>query len=440
MSSKIIIKNVLLKQNTEQPMTCTLHIVNNTISILMDSLAENHNQCMVFDAQNCLALPSFVDMQVHLRAPGQEEKEDLYTGTKAAAKGGYTHVACMPNTRPTLDNEQYIQWINQEVKNKNTYAHVYPIAAMTENIAGKKIADFDLYKRLGVLAITDDGYGVQDDALMDKIFEQAKEKNLIVMQHCEYEHLSNKRSFHQGKFTKKLNIAGYPSSAEYKMIERDLRLVEKYQTPYHILHLSTKEGVELVRIAKKKRLPVTCEVTPHHLILCDEDIKEPYADYKMNPPLRGAEDRQALQMALADGTIDIVSTDHAPHTQEEKKREYDLAPFGIIGLEFAWPLLYTELYFKNKISLSRLIDAFSTKAREIFHVPHSGLNKGNSAQITLIANTYTKKTSTAELYSKSINTPFLNRELQGWPVLTIWDGKITFLDESFWRNKYVQYN
>ena len=260
------------------------------------------------------------------------------------------------------------------------------------------------------------------------------------MQHCEYEYLSHKRSFHEGVFTDRHHFAGYPSSAEFRMIERDLKLVERYQVPYHVLHLSTKEGVELVRQAKAKGLPVTCEVTPHHLLLCDEDIREPFANYKMNPPLRGADDRQALQKGLADGTIDIISTDHAPHTREEKERPHDLAPFGIIGLEFAWPLLYTELYLKHIVSFSRLLDAFSIKARNIFGLPQYPIANGVKAHLTLIAPEYSKVASVNELCSKSMNTPFLGRELKGWPVLTIWDGRITYKDEIFWRKQYVSHN
>lgn len=434
MNKKIILKNVLLQKNSEQFTSCDLCIENGKISFLNQNYKINPSD-IIYNSKDCLALPSFIDMQVHLRAPGQEEKEDLYTGTKAAAKGGYTHVACMPNTRPTLDNEKYISWINQEVSEKKTFSHVYPIAAMTENIAGKIIADYKTFKRLGVIAITDDGFGVQDDVIMEQVFIKAQQNDLQLMQHCEYEHLSHKASFHEGVFTRKNNLPGYPSAAEYEMIERDLKLLEKYPVPYHVLHLSTKEGVELVRAAKKKGLPVTCEVTPHHLLLCDENIKEPFAQYKMNPPIRGREDQQALQRGLADGTIDIVSTDHAPHTIEEKNRPFDLAPFGIIGLEFAWPLLYTELYLKNKITLARLTEAFSLKAREIFHLPKNAIDQNEIANITLIAPDYQKIANQNELCSKSSNTPFLGSHLKGWPVLTMWEGNITYQDQNFWGDQ-----
>ncbi len=434
MNKKILIKNVLLHKNSEHKNNCDIIIENAKINLASTSTVAPDG-ALVFNAKNCMALPSFIDMQVHLRAPGQEEKEDLQTGTKAAAKGGYTHVACMPNTRPTLDNEKYISWIHRQVQDKKTFAHIYPIAAMTENIAGKVLANYEAFKKMGVIAITDDGYGVQDDLVMEDIFKKAHEHNLILMQHCEYEHLSNKASFHEGIFSREKKLVGYPSSAEYKMIERDLKLVEKYRVPYHVLHVSTKESIDLVKAAKAKGLPVTCEVTPHHLLLCDEDIKQPYAQYKMNPPLRGKDDRLALQVALADGTIDIVSTDHAPHTTVEKNREFDLAPFGIIGLEFAWALLYTNLYLKDKISLERLIEAFSYKAREIFSLPIASINNNQTANLTLIAPQYKKLAKKEELYSKSNNTPFLGFELSGWPVLTIWDGDITYQDDTFWRNQ-----
>lgn len=436
MQNKILIKNVLLQNSTEHSSACDILISNGIIADITKphqiSTADT-----VIDGKHCVALPSFIDMQVHLRAPGQEEKEDLKTGTLAAAKGGYTHVACMPNTRPTLDNEKYIKWINQEVENRFTSAHIYPIAAMTENIAGKKIANYQTFKNLGVLAITDDGFGVQDDQVMEEVFQQAKKHQLILMQHCEYEHLSNKASFHEGVFTRKNNLHGYPSAAEYKMIERDLKLVEKYHVPYHVLHLSTKEGLELIKEAKKKNLPVTCEVTPHHLLLCDEDIIQPYSQYKMNPPLRGAHDREALQAGLADGYIDIVSTDHAPHTVEEKNKTFELAPFGIIGLEFAWPLLYTELYLKKKISFERLVDAFSYRARKIFNLPVTKVAKGETANLTFIHPHLLKEASKSELYSKSSNSPFLGKNLMGWPVLTLWNGIITFQDQKIFGDSHV---
>lgn len=436
MQKKILIKNVLLQKTAEQFSCCDIFIKNGIISKI-SAPDQNSKLEYTIDGTNCLLLTSFIDMQVHLRSPGQEEKEDLKTGTLAAAKGGYTHVACMPNTKPTLDNEKYITWINSEVQNHLTSAHIYPIAAMTENIAGKKIADYHKFKQLGVIAITDDGFGVQDDMVMEEVFLKAKLNDLILMQHCEYEYISNKASFHQGKFTEKNKLPGYPSSSEYKMIERDINLVEKYNVPYHVLHLSTKEGLEMVKVAKQKGLPVTCEVTPHHLLLCDEDIREPYAQFKMNPPIRSAEDRAALQEGLALGIIDIVSTDHAPHTKVEKMRPFDLAPFGIIGLEFAWPLLYTELYLKKKITLERLVDAFSTRARNIFKLPLTKIQVGAVANLTLINPNLNKLASENELYSKSSNTPFIGRNLSGWPILTLWNGNITFQDTNLSGEKHV---
>lgn len=439
MFKKIVLKNVLLQEDGEL-LTCKdIQIENGIISQIADKI-ETSDSHLVFNGNKNLLLPSFIDMQVHLRSPGQEEKEDLKSGTLAAAKGGYTHVACMPNTKPRLDNEKYIKWINQEVKNHSTSAHVYPIAAMTENIEGKVIANYQLFKDLNVIAITDDGFGVQDDAVMEKVFQQAKKHDLTLMQHCEYEHLSNNASFHQGVFTKKNNLPGYPSQAEYQMIERDLRLVEKYRVPYHVLHLSTKEGLEMVKQAKMKGLPVTCEVTPHHLLLCDEDIKEPFSQYKMNPPIRGKEDRHALQEGLSLGIIDIVSTDHAPHTKEEKMRPFELSPFGIIGLEFAWPLLYSELYLKKKISLDRLVDAFSIRARKIFNLPITKIQVGQVANLTIINTHENYVADESQLLSKSHNTPFLGKILSGWPILTLWNGIITFQHSTYFGDKNVKSN
>lgn len=425
MNKRIVLKNVFLDKTTKGDVA-----IENGIISEIATLIQKKESDFTISIPHTMLLPSFIDMQVHLRSPGQEEKEDLYTGTNAAAKGGYTHVACMPNTKPRLDNEQDLCIILDSVKNRTTKAHIYPIAAMTKGLEGKTLADYELFEKLGLIAITDDGFGVQDDEVMNQVFCEAKKHRLHLMQHCEFEHLSNGASFHEGIFTKNNSMKGYPSSAEYKMIERDLLLVEKHETPYHVLHVSTKEGVELVKQAKNKNLPVTCEVTPHHLLLCDEDIKEPWANYKMNPPIRSKQDREALVKALADGIIDIVSTDHAPHTSEEKNRSFELAPFGIIGLEFAWPLLYTHLYLKGKITLERLKDAFSFKARNIFNLPMNTLKVGDVANLTLI-DMHTEKIATIdELCSKSKNTPFLGEKLKGWPVLTLWMGNITYFDQS----------
>lgn len=433
MLKNILLKNVVSHENLKSPID--VYIQNGRIENISTKIDPKANDYIIH-ADGAILMPSFVDMQVHLRSPGQEEKEDLYSGTKAAAKGGYTHVACMPNTKPRLENESELFQILNSVQQKKTLAHIYPIAAMTKGLEGKQVANFDLYQKMGLIGVTDDGFGVQDDLVMEQIVIEAKKRNLFLFQHCEFDEISAGASFHEGVFTKKLNLKGYPSSAEYKMIERDLSLIRKYRTPYHVLHLSTKEGIDLVKKAKAENLPVTCEVTPHHLLLCDEDIKEPYADYKMNPPLRSFQDKIALQMALSDGTIDIISTDHAPHTVEEKAKFYEFAPFGIIGLEFAWPLLYTHLYLNKIVTLERLIDAFSIRPRKIFNIPSTVIAVGALANLTLIHPQRKKIASKNELCSKSMNSPFLGYELTGWPIATIWDGQITYQDKSYKGNEH----
>lgn len=435
MKRSILLKNVVAHDNLLNPIDV---LIENGKIAKIDSNLSFTSEHTVIHAEGAILIPSFIDMQVHLRSPGQEEKEDLITGTKAAAKGGYTHVACMPNTKPRLENESELSQILNSVSQKKTLAHIYPIAAMTKGLEGKEVANFELYKRLNLIGVTDDGFGVQDDEVMEEIVKNAKKYNLYLFQHCEFDSISDGASFHAGYFTKKHHFKGYPSTSEYKMIERDLNLIRKYNTPYHVLHLSTKEGIELVKNAKNEGLPVTCEVTPHHLLLSDEDIREPFADFKMNPPLRGIDDKIALQKALSEGIIDIISTDHAPHTREEKSKPFELAPFGIIGLEFAWPLLYTNLYLKNKISLGRLVDAFSIRARKIFNIPNTEIKIGSLANLTLINPNRKKIANKNELCSKSENSPFLGFDLTGWPVATIWDGQITYLDNFLKRTNHEQ--
>lgn len=397
----------------------------------IDQQAQNfcNSETVILDLPEFEIYPAFIDMQVHLREPGQEYKEDLLSGTQAAARGGYSQVACMPNTQPRLDAIPWIKMIQQKVAARETYAEIFPIAAMTKNLAGKEVCDYNSFKNNHIFAVTDDGRGVQDDLIMQKVAKEASLEKLILMQHAEYENLSQGESFHRGIFTQKNNMLGYPEEAEVEMIARDLDLVAKFMSPYHLLHLTTAKGLDLIIQAKKARLPVTCEVTPHHLLLCDEDIQEPWTQYKMNPPLRTKHDCESLQRGLALGHIDIISTDHAPHSVAEKQQPWQKAPFGIIGLETAFALLYTHLYLSQKIALSRLIDAFCFKAQAIFPVGRRDLYHEARADFTIVAPSIKRAVTEAEIKSKSRNTPFWNWELWGWPVLTCYQGEITYLDE-----------
>jgi len=402
-----------------------LFIHNGTVKHLNSAISPS----VIIDCSNLEIYPGLVDMQVHLREPGNEEKEDIASGTFAAVRGGFTQIACMPNTNPRLDSVPWIRTIQHKVEVGESSCEVFPIAAMTKGIKGLEICNYFDFKKNNIFAITDDGRGVQDNKIMEQIFKEAQLHGLSIMQHCEVESISNHASFHLGTFTKLHNIDGQPSSAEYEMIQRDLELVSKYKVPYHVLHLSTEEGLELVKQAKLARLPVTCEVTPHHLLLCDEDIVEPFSNFKMNPPLRSKNDQLALQKGLALGDIDIISTDHAPHTSKEKNMHWRMAPFGIIGLETAFPLLYTELYLKQKISLPRLIEAFSYKAQSIFPIGRRDLYDGGRADFFIVDPKRELTVSELEIKSKSSNSPFWGNKLFGWPIATFYKGKCAYYDE-----------
>lgn len=378
------------------------------------------------DLNQKLLLPGFVDMQVHLRVPGQEYKEDLKTGTKAAHYGGFTTVACMPNTVPALDNREILQ--NFFELTKNNQLDIFPIPAMTMGIRGKKLANYEHYHQLGIFGITDDGHGVQDDQVMEEVFKEAKKYHLSILQHCEYNHISAKAPLHLGKKSADIGVKGQAGAAEALMAKRDIEFLKKYGGHYHVLHVSSAETLQYVREAKASGLNITCEVTPHHLTLIDEDIPGFNTNFKMNPPLRSREDWEALVDGYKTGIIDIMSTDHAPHAVFEKEQSLEEAPFGVIGLETAFPVIYTKLVKTNLVSLSRVIDSFCYKPREIFPLEKRDLKAGMVADLTCVdlENYRTVK----NFVSKASNSPFIGQRLSGFPVLTMYRGNIVYEDFS----------
>ncbi len=376
----------------------------------------------IIEADKTILMPGFFDMHVHLREPGREDEETIETGSLAAANGGYTGVACMPNTDPAIDSQEVINYINEQ--SNELLVDVHPIAAITKGREGKELAPIAEMIEAGAVAISDDGSPVMNSEVMRRALEYSKMFGIAVLGHEEDFNLSKNRHMHEGFYSTKLGIQGIPSVSEEMMIARDIMLTEYTGGKFHVCHISTKGGVELVRQAKEKGISVTCEVTPHHFTLTDQAVESFDTNTKMSPPLRSDEDRIALIEGLKDGTIDVIATDHAPHSIEEKEAEYIFAPFGIIGLETAIGLIVTELYNKKVISLKDIYNRCVSNSRKILNLAIPKIKKGERANLTLFNCSENWKFNTESSFSKSNNSPFVDRQLSGKSVAVINNGKI----------------
>jgi dihydroorotase len=417
---KTIIKNGVLLDKEGNFVNAEVAFEGNRIIEIAKEIPAGDSD--VIDAAGMLVAPGFIDLHIHLREPGGEKKETIETGTLAAARGGFTTVAAMPNTRPVPDSIEQMDWLTKRI-DETAHVRVLPYASITIRELGKELTDFDGLKHAGAFAFTDDGVGVQEAGMMLAAMKKAAAVNMPMVAHCEENTLINKGSVHEGAFSKENGLNGIPSVCESVQIARDVLLAEAANCHYHVCHISTKESVRVVRDAKRAGIKVTAEVTPHHLLLCDEDIPGLDPNYKMNPPLRGSDDRQALLEALLDGTIDFIATDHAPHTGEEKAEGMTLAPFGIVGLETAFPLLYTHFVKRGIFSLKELIYFLTMKPAESFSLPYGQLTEGAIADIVLLDLATEKEIDSREFASKGKNTPFHGQACFGWPAMTIAEGK-----------------
>ncbi|MFG3612238.1 dihydroorotase [Rummeliibacillus stabekisii] len=383
----------------------------------------------IIDGKGYMASPGFVDVHVHLREPGFEHKETIETGSLSAAKGGFTTICAMPNTKPVPDSVENLALINGLIE-QSAIVRVLPYGSLTVDQSGDARTDLKALKAHGAVAFSDDGVGIQEARTMYEQMKDAAALNMTVVAHCEDNSLIYDGVMHEGKRNLELGLPGIPSICESVQIARDVLLAEAAGAHYHVCHVSTKESVRVVRDAKAAGIHVTAEVCPHHLLLEEMDIPSDDANWKMNPPLRANEDWLALHEGLLDGTIDCIATDHAPHTKEEKCCGMVGAPFGIVGFETAFPLLYTQFVKTGKWTLRQLIDWMTVKPAQLFNLPYGTLGIGESADLVLIDIENEKTIDAEEFLSKGRNTPFNGWKATGWPMLTMCEGKIVWEDGS----------
>ncbi|PCK21591.1 dihydroorotase [Bacillus pumilus] len=418
-----LIKNGFILTSTGERVQQDIRVEGEVIQAIGHLEREDGEE--VIDAAGLFVSPGLIDLHVHLREPGGEKKETIETGSKAAARGGYTTIAAMPNTRPVPDTKEQMEWLMNRIEETSS-VRVLPYASITTRQIGEEMTDFAALKEAGAFAFTDDGVGIQTAGMMYEAMKKAASLNQAIVAHCEDNSLIYGGCVHEGEFSQANGLNGIPSICESVHIARDVLLAEAANCHYHVCHISTKESVRVVRDAKKAGIRVTAEVSPHHLLLCDTDIPGLDTNYKMNPPLRGAEDRESLIEGLLDGTIDFIATDHAPHTEEEKNETMQRAPFGIVGLETAFPLLYTRFVKTGEWTLKELVDYMTIKPAEAFSLPYGKLEEGQVADITLIDLNKEMVIDKESFLSKGQNTPFDKLTVSGWPVMTLASGKVVY--------------
>lgn len=377
----------------------------------------------IIDAAGKIVCPGFIDMHVHLREPGFEYKEDIASGTRAAAVGGFTTVCCMPNTDPVIDTAAVAAFVRERAA-KSGLINVLPIGCISKRQAGLELSEMADLVAAGCVAVSDDGLPVSDANLMRHALEYAQMFDLPVLSHCEDRSLSRDGQMHEGYYSTIYGLKGIPAAAEEVMVARDIILADLTGAHVHICHASTGGSMHLIREAKARGVNVTCEVTPHHLVLTDEIVGDYDTDTKVNPPLRSSENLEQLYEALLDGTIDCIATDHAPHHPEAKDCEYDLAAFGISGLETAVAVIIHFLVDKSRLDWREMVELFTIGPAEVLGLDKGTLDIGTEADITIIDPLAVKTVNPAEFFSKGKNTPFKGMTLKGWPWMTIAKGKV----------------
>lgn len=379
------------------------------------------------DGKGKFAFPGLIDVHTHLREPGQEDKEDILSGSRAAVRGGFTTILAMANTEPPIDKRALVEFVRRQGERAG-YAHVLPIGTVTKGMQGSELVEMADMKAGGAAAFSDDGKNIQNAEVMRLALEYAKLTGFPIISHCEDENLAGDGLMRWGVASGRMGLKGIPASAESVIVARDLILAEETGGKLHLAHISSAESVDLIRRAKAKGVDVTAEVNPHHLIFCDEEIEITDTSLKVNPPLGSRADREALLEGLREGTLDMIATDHAPHTPGEKARPFAEAPFGINALETALSAVWQYLVLPGKLSLDRVIEAWSLSPARRFGLQGGTLKPGTTADVVLFDPDFSEVIEPAKLASKARNTPFLGRTMQGFPVMVWVEGRLVQRD------------
>ncbi len=421
---KVLIKNGrVIDPASKLDKVSDLLIEDGKIAEIKTALSAKADQ--IIDAKGCFVMPGFIDLHTHLRDPGFEEKETIETGALAAARGGFTTILAMPNTSPVVDNADVVNYIHQKAKNL-AVVHVLSIGTVTKGQEGKELADIHQMVLAGIPAISEDGKSVMDTKIYYQAMQIAKEEGIPVFAHCEDKNLMMSGVVNAGKQAEKLHLPGILNAVEDTVIARDLVLAESTGAQLHLCHCSTKNSVLMLKDAKAHGLKVTAEACPHHFTLTDEDITEDNADFKMNPPLRSKEDMEAIREGLKNDIIDVIATDHAPHTAIEKGMSMKKAPFGIVGLETAASLTYSELVLGKYLTPMQMAEKLSYNPAKIIGIEKGALKEGAAADIVIFDPNKTYTILKEDLAGKAKNTPFHNRKVTGKVMATLVDGRVVY--------------